>query len=371
MLRIKYLSPCLYPILLAIFISLVLTSNQFRFLISSFKINSGSQQIPVINFLPTIENESAIKSTTPIKLKDRIFDETGYTLSFYIKTTNQSEKEILLFHSTDIHVSSLYWNISLVDGKIETARIEHIPPMITDRKINDNQWHHILVTANSNEARIYIDDKLSKNTMVNYLKTPDKWFVVDNNPILIESDHINLKDFIFVNKDLTPQNFENYQNFFQGNSAPLYRMIVFRYFTNLFTITSFFLFFVLLVKLHYKQQTILSIIDGLANKLYLFLVAAIFTWTGYGYQITLLCFFVYLYFIMKIYEHAFPNYLKTFVNVPITFLFTSLKLLRQFKIKEFVGYTISQKPEDYFLLLLFVGLLLTFNRFLFTNNLFR
>lgn len=369
--RIKFSSFLIHPVMLVILISIVLTSFQIRFLITSFKINSGWQQIPVINLLPIPETESLISSTTRIKLKNRILDEPGYTLGFFIKTANQSQKETLLFYSTDIYVSSGYWNISLIDGKIETARIEHIPPIITDKKINDNQWHHILVTANSNEARIYIDDKLSKNTLANYLKTPDKWFIVDINKKLVGDDQIHLKDFIFINKDLTPLEFEIYRDFFLGNSAPLYLLILFRFFTNLLVIISFYGFLVLIIKLHYENQTLFSIIDNVSNKLYLFLLAAISLWTGYGYQVSLLCLFFFFYFVLQNYKNIFPDYLRAFVNFPISYLIISVKLLRQFKIKEFLHFSTSQKPEVYFLLFLFLGLLLSFNRFLFTNNLFR
>lgn len=370
MIKIKSLPSLVYLAVLTILISVVSTGFQFRFLITSFKIKSDGHKVPIITLFPDTEAQSPLTKTARVYLKYKIFEDPGYTLSFFIKTGSQNEKETLLFYSTDRRLGSLFWNISIIDGKIETARLEHILPAITDRRVNDNRWHHVLVSTNRKEERIYLDGKLDKSAPVYKLHIPDKWFVANINQKLVGDDQIHLKDFIFVNKDLSPGQFEVYRYYFLGNKTPLYRLIFTRFILNLLIIISLYGFLVFIIKLHYENQTLFSIIDNISSKLPLCLLAVISFWTGLGYQISIFCFFLFFYYILQNYENIFPDYLKTFIVTPISFLLNCAKLLRQLKVKKLFKYATSQKPEIYFCLFLFLGFLFSLNEFFFTNNRF-
>lgn len=370
MMKTKFLLSLLYPVILTILIAVVLTSFEFRFLLASFKINSSGHKVPIISLIPDIETQSPLTKTARVYLEYKIFEDPGYTLSFFIKTGSRSQKETRLFYSADKRLGSIYWNISIVDGKVETARLEHILPAITDKRVNDNRWHHVFVATNRKEVRIYLDDELDKSAPVYKLHLPDKWFVIDVDQEIVGDDQIYLRDFIFINKNLSPKEFEVYHYYFLGNKTPLYRLILIHFIVNLLIIISFYGFLVFIIKSNYENQNFFPIINNISSKLSLCLLATIFFWTSYGYQISLFCFFLFFYCLLQDYKNIFPDYLRTFIITPISFLLNCSKLLRKLKIKKLFKYSTSQKPEIYFCLFLFLGLLFSLNRFLFTNNRF-
>jgi hypothetical protein len=345
-------------------ITLIVTAFQNSYLLTSFQINFAGQQIPIISLNSKPESDNLITQYRRTYLSRGLNEKNGYTISFDIKTENQNQKEKPIIYTTDKSLGAIYRNISLMDGKIETNHTQEISPIITINRINDNNWHNILIYTDNNFERIFVDGKLDNIVSVNLLNTPDKWLVVDIDNILTSESKIYIRELTLINDSVSPKRFTVFKEYYLGNSVPLTLSIFFVFLKNIILYSLIYALLVLLIKKRSPQSSFPKITKNLINNNLFIFIPVLFMWTVYIYQISFISYSILFYRLQQEYDTILPKYIRTPLLTTLSFIFASTNLLFTKKFKEFNKYLFLQKPETYFYLFLYLGIIFSLNRIL-------
>lgn len=348
----------IYFFLLLFLISVIYTIHQFKFLSTSFKIYSSGNigKITLSKFFQSsIESHIIDKNTY---LQNKIIKDSGYTLSFQLKTSTSSA---MFFYTSDSsNCGSVFWNIYIIDGKIETARLNSIPPVIVEKKVNDNVWHHIIISAKQ-EQKIFIDGKLESETVFGNLYVPDEWFNFNLEGGQETTQQIYLKDVLFINRLINPKEIDDYNNIFDNKNC----FILFAKVAQSFMLAFLFSFFsvlllALIINRKYPNQSISTVLNRLYPILFIIVLYELSLWTGYRNKILILSVFLILYYLNSSYKNLFPEYIRLFFITPIEFFIELSKLTFSEDIKGAYTHLFKNKPLVYYLLLIFLALLWIF-----------
>lgn len=355
--KIKIDLPFLYLLLDIFLISVIFTFYQLQYLGTSFKVNSFGNPTRLA-VLSSIRSHDDSVLNRNIYIENKPLNNTGYTLSFSVKTLLENAQ----FFNTGSSKGggSIYWNIYLVDGKIQTARLDYIPPVIVDQKINDGKWHDIVVSV-GNEQKIYIDKVLKIRSSVGTPLMAESWFNFFLKLGEKGEGQVYLKDVLFINKSIPPDQIKTFDKYFSGEGTS--DKVISTFLGNFAIIILIIFSLVAFIKWHYPQKPIKLIIEKISSISPLYIIVVLSLWTPFMAKVTILTTFTSSYYLLLSFRKILPSHIRQVFVTPISFFNVSLKLLFRDK-RGLYPYLASLKPQDYFLLFFFINLLLFFDSFL-------
>jgi hypothetical protein len=357
----------IYLVLFIFLIAFFSTISKYHFLNSSFKIDSHRDMILINLLKPKFDETESLplKRITFINVRNKIFFSSDYTLSFYVKTKAHENENINLFYSTNnLPAGSIYWNINVIEGRLQMSRACGVPIIFVEKNINNDNWHHILIKLGSKNVSIYFDNELVSSSVTDNRCVPENWFVINTGSYSQSLDKIFIKDFTFIGSPLSPNEFESYAKFFSGNTKDLTLMIALYFIFNFSLLLLLMLGLVFIIKNNYPSHSFLSIIRNITYLLPLLALGIIPFWIGYGYWISFLCFQCFTYLLIRNYKKILPGDIRDFVEIPILFIYECLKLLVEFQFKELLLRFRSLDSVTCFYLLFCLGFSLSFNYFI-------
>lgn len=346
-------------IFLTVFIiSSVLTAYHFRYLKTSFKIDSDRNAIKIhpSNFTHTLKDSILDENTY---VENGILQNSGYTISFDIKTS--AENAFFFNTSSSAGGGSIYWTVYLIDGNIQTSRLNSISAVLIDKKISDNQWHHILISVGADQ-KIFIDGKLESRATFSSLYLHDLWFNFYVEPNRDNPNQIYLRNIIFINKSASLAEIRSFNNYFKGgqNYIGLYiQIFIFWIFVFAATVCVI-LGIILLIRKSYSNEDIPLIVQRVSFVLPLYVLSAFFWSTQFRYKILLLSSLISLYFLGRYYKKILPAFLRPLILTPVSFFDVSFKLILAKDKKRLYRHLFKNEPYVYFLLLIFLSFFLIY-----------
>ncbi|MDO8424453.1 MAG: LamG domain-containing protein, partial [bacterium] len=196
-------------------LTFILSLYQLRYRQSSFAVGPFGSPLNLEltktsdNQLPTLPGNSFINNA--------VLQNSGYSLGFDIKTSQMNAH--FFSTSSDKGTGSIYWALNLVDGNLQTSRLGTIEPTLVNRKINDNLWHKVFISQDR-ELKIFIDDALEGHVagrkLLPGIQQNEKWFNFYGQPDPESREQVEMRNIVFVNKSLSPQEFNSYVGYFKG-----------------------------------------------------------------------------------------------------------------------------------------------------------
>lgn len=338
-------------------ISLILTAYQLRYIETSFKVDSGgyAQKVKIFDSSDTAKASPFILSENAF-IENEVIQNSGYTISFFIKTL--AEKARFFNTSNSEGGGSIYWNIDVVDGKIQTAKLISIDPLITGRKINDGNWHHILIIIGNNH-KIYIDNKLETTTSVTYRPLEEKWLnftLGTKGTIKEDGQQVYLKDIFFINKNIPVGEVNSFSQYFinKGFSSEIIRTFLLTF----GLVSATFCLLIFLIKKRSSNSAYSSITEKIISISPLFALVSLSLWTSFTNKIAFFALLIFLSYILKHFPNILPNHIKLLAFAPTNFFLTFFKLFLRNR-KKLPHHLLCQTPETYFIILFCIAVLLT------------
>ncbi|MDP3888634.1 MAG: hypothetical protein Q8Q24_01175 [bacterium] len=329
-------------------ISLILTFFQFRYLESSFFAEKDRvvSSLKIFRLIPMLEssvlNKNIFYQNEPLKNSD-------YTLSFFIQT--RTENSPLVSSSSGPGGGSIYWNINLVDGKLETGRVDAIAPVLVNQKINDNQWHHIIIQTGQVQS-IYIDNQLVSRMSTRFNTLKDRWFNFTLEPNSNNPEPIKLRNIVFLNKSASIGEIENFYK--KGDFLTDFLL---SFVTTFLTIALLLTFSIWYIKKKYPLERVQTITKNLSYGSLIFIPGVLSMWSNYMNKALFLTIILFLYYLTGFYKRVLPESLYLFINSPLSFFLTSARLVYSRNLRKLCRHLFAQYPSVYFLILIFLGFL--------------
>ena len=350
----KEKTPIVPFILSVFFLSLLLTGYAARYIKTSFKVDSNGNAIRLINFCFINCEEKDILLEKNLYFQNPILKDSGYAISFYIKTL--AERALFFNTSSDSGGGSIYWNIYILDGRIQTARLGSLPSVLTDKKINDGEWHHVFISVGK-EQKVFIDEELESRIIPNILYLPDFWFNFYLEPTADNTNLVSLKDILFVNK---PISLRLAYRFHEKGGETFSNDVFTHFLIVLAGIFSAFLLLIGLIKRKYPHEFSAPIIRRVLRIWPVLLLCALSLWTPYREKAIFCGVVFFSHYLARYYREIFPKSIGLFIFSSLSFFIIFGRLVRQKNYRKLKKHLFFNKPQAYYFVLIFLSALLIF-----------
>ncbi len=149
------------------------------------------------------------------------------TISFWSKTNSNNIQNAIMAISTGSSVLSSAFNIRFETSNTFVGFMGFDNDFLGNGNVvvNDNNWHHVLVTYQSGQLRFFVDGVFEKETSISLSTLGQNNFIGKSNHD-IHPDHFlgSLDDFGFWNRALTQQEITNLYQGGNSNSANCLQM---------------------------------------------------------------------------------------------------------------------------------------------------
>lgn len=366
-----------FLLLLAYIITLALSSfyidkiSKLEWLSSSFQVNAERDKIFIRPLDPPIDQkDQPLTNNVYLYLKDNFSKNQWYTLSFYIQIPSEVINSENLFYSTNLlPASSIFFNLRLLEGKIQTGHVCSWSSVLLGKTLNDNRWHHLLISKNE-RSKIYLDGKLESSAPARDLCNNENWLVI-NTQNRIPGHKILLKEVTLVKEPLSPLKFNSiYASYFTGNNKPLLFDIFKSLLAYPIVIIVILLMTFLIIKRKYKSQKAYNIFCKLYPTLLLWIIGFVPFKTNSYYPLSFICLLLVITVLHNSFPRIIPSHLAKFANMTSGFAFDTIKFVITNKYKYLRIYLRPDNCLHLLYFLIFIGILLHAKWFLTSLSLF-